>query len=325
VAGRVHYIVRNWLQVDYRLTHADRLSASSVAGILERRAGRIIGALVHVQAIGSHEVRVAVAEPARLSDLARVTRRDVGRLAFYDWETNALTPSGRTVSQALREQDATAMLISQGSGTQPPGATGGLPLRAAVKLAAKQRAVAGARPSQPTFPGVPPGWMVIAGETPDAQYFVLRDHPALSRSDVADAYETVDARGRPAIAIRFTPDGGRAFHRLSAEIARRGAALSTPQLSLNQHLATVLDGKLVSVIYVDYHVYPHGIPTPDGSDIAGGFSPLSAYRLANLISAPPLPVDLQLLSTTTVTRRVTPGSDLPAGATTAPRQPAGPA
>jgi preprotein translocase subunit SecD len=154
---------------------------------------------------------------------------------------------------------------------------------------------------------------------------VLRDRAALSRSDITDAYLNFDARGRPAIGIRFTPHGARAFQTLSAEIARRGAALSTPQLAVNQHLAAVVDGMLVSVIYVDYHVYPHGVPSEEATDISGGFTPLTAYHLAKQIAAEPLPADLQLIRATMVSRRVIPGEDLPAGGTTGPRPPAGPA
>jgi hypothetical protein len=82
---------------------------------------------------------------------------------------------------------------------------------------------------------------------------------------------------------------------------------------------------LSAVIYIDYHVYPHGIPSLDGTDIAGGFTRLTAYRLANQIAAEPLRADLQLIRATTVSRRVISGSDLPAGGTTAPRRPARPA
>jgi preprotein translocase subunit SecD len=252
-----------------------------------------------------------------------VTRREQGRLAFYDWEAGALTPTGMPVSAALRDRDPAAMVISQGSGTEPPGTTGGLPLRAAVKLAATQRPLAGAGPSQRRVRGVPRGWLLVAGEDPGAGYFVLRDRAALTRADITDAYLTFDARGRPAIGIRFTPDGARAFQRLTARIARRGAMLSSPQLAVNQHLAAVVDGKLVSVIYVNYHVYPHGIPSLEATDISGGFTPAAAYQLANTIAAPPLPADLQLIRATTFTSRAT--TDRSATGTTGPRQPAGPA
>jgi hypothetical protein len=334
VAGPVHYSSRNWLQADYRVSHAGDLSASEVASIVDSRADTIIGAPVQALAIGPDEVRLAVTEPARLADLAPVTRRDEGRLSFYDWEANALTPAGTPVGDGLGKRDDAAMLISQGSGAEAPGATGGLTLKNALKLAAAQHPAAGVTLSQPTVHGVPRGWTVVAGQPPsradvvagadpDARYFVLRDHPALTRTAITDAYSTFDAGGRPAIGIRFTPEGARAFQSLSADVARRGAMLSTPGRALNQHLAAVLDGKLLSVIFVNYHVYGLGIPANEATDISGGFTPVAAYRFANEISAEPLPADLQLIRATTVSRRVPPGSDLPAGGTTGSRQTAG--
>jgi preprotein translocase subunit SecD len=200
-----------------------------------------------------------------------------------------------------------------------------LPLRAAMKIAAAQRAIAGVGPLQRRARGVPRGWTVLAGDGPSARYFVLRDREALSRSDITDSYRTVDGSGRPAIGIRFTPRGARALQRLTAEVARRGAMLSTPQLAVNQHFAVALDGKLLSVVFVNYHVYRLGIPADEATDIGGGFSPTTADLLAKEIGAPPLPADLQLIRATTFSRRLPPGSDLPAGGTTGPRQPAGPA
>lgn len=325
VDGRLHYISRNWLQADYRLRNAGGLSASAVASIVDERVRRLIGPLDSTQAIGADEVRIAVAEPVRLADLGLVTRREEKRLAFYDWEATVLTPAGTPVANGLRKHDGSAMLISQGSGSEPPGTTGGLPLRAALKLAAAQRPIAGAGPSQRQIRGVPRGWTVLAGEEPSAQYFVLRDREALSRSDITDAYLTIDGNGQSAIGIRFTPHGARAFQTLTREVARRGAMLSTPQLAVNQHTALALDGKLLSVVFVNYHVYRLGIPADEATDIEGGFSPATADLLAKEISAPPLPADLQLIRTTRFSRRVPPGADLPAGGTTGPRQPAGPA
>jgi preprotein translocase subunit SecD len=217
------------------------------------------------------------------------------------------------------------MLISQGSGSELPGTTGGLPLRAAMKLAAAQRPIAGVGPSQRRVRGVPRGWTVLAGEDPSTQYFVLRDREALSSSDITDSYLTVDGSGRPAIGIRFTPHGARALQRLTAAVARRGAMLSTPQLAVNQHFAVALDGKLLSVVFVNYRVYRLGIPADEATDIGGGFSPAAADLLAKEIAAPPLPADLQLIRARTFSRRLPPGADLPAGGTTGPRQPAGPA
>jgi SecD/SecF fusion protein len=64
------------------------------------------------------------------------------RLEFYDWEANALTPNGKTVASQLQAQDQTAVTISQGSGSVPPGdpGAGSMSLYDAVKLASKQPA-----------------------------------------------------------------------------------------------------------------------------------------------------------------------------------------
>jgi hypothetical protein len=105
-----------------------------------RRARAIIGTPAQAHAISGDEISVAVAEPVRLADMALVTRPEGGRLAFYDWEADALTPAGEPVSDGLRRRDVRALLISQGSGTDPPGTgAGSVSLHDAVKLASRQR------------------------------------------------------------------------------------------------------------------------------------------------------------------------------------------
>jgi hypothetical protein len=62
------------------------------------------------------------------------------RLALYDWEANALTPSGKPVASGLFSTDQSALAISQGVGAPAPGlpGAGSMTLYQAVKLAAKQ-------------------------------------------------------------------------------------------------------------------------------------------------------------------------------------------
>jgi hypothetical protein len=62
------------------------------------------------------------------------------RLLLYDWEANALAPSGKPVASVLLTRDPSALAISQGAGSQAPGlpGAGSMPLYQAVKLAAKQ-------------------------------------------------------------------------------------------------------------------------------------------------------------------------------------------
>lgn len=65
-----------------------------------------------------------------------------GRLRFYDWEANALTPNGKPVAGQLTAQEPDALTISQGSGRLPGlPRDGAVPLYKAVKLASKQPVV----------------------------------------------------------------------------------------------------------------------------------------------------------------------------------------
>jgi preprotein translocase subunit SecD len=118
-----------------------------------------------------------------------------------------------------------------------------------------------------------------------------------------DAYAESDPLGHPEIVLSSTPQGIRRFHDLSAEVARRGATVSSPSLSLDQHIAAVVDGRLLSVLYVDVRAHPDGISPVDGAQITGGFSPTAAQQIATEIEAPPLPAELELVDSTTFTRR----------------------
>ena len=88
------------------------------------------------------ENRLVVVIPnARSADRARIVALAApARLEFYDWEANALTPSGKPVANQLQAQDPNALSISQGSGSAAPGTagSGSMSLYDAVKLASKQ-------------------------------------------------------------------------------------------------------------------------------------------------------------------------------------------
>ncbi len=98
-----------------------------------------------------HQVRVSragnqivvVAPDAASADRARIEAIALGspaRLAFYDWEANALTPNGKPVATQLRAQAPAALIISQGASSAAPGQpnAGGVALYQAVELASKQ-------------------------------------------------------------------------------------------------------------------------------------------------------------------------------------------
>ncbi|HTX29815.1 MAG TPA: hypothetical protein VMD09_00425 [Solirubrobacteraceae bacterium] len=94
-----------------------------------------------------HVGRATPVTRLRILSLAGVT----GRLGFYDWEANALTPAGKSVASGLARQDPSALQISQGSGTLAPGSVGAgsVSLSNAVRLAAEQPLHASANNGRP--------------------------------------------------------------------------------------------------------------------------------------------------------------------------------
>jgi SecD/SecF fusion protein len=111
---------------------------SRAVDIMRQRVDQLGVAEPQIQTVGGSLISAAlpaVQNTARAEKLVGTT----ARLAFYDWEANALTPNGKTVASQLQTQDPTALQISQGSGVAPgnPGA-GSMSLYNAVTLAAKQ-------------------------------------------------------------------------------------------------------------------------------------------------------------------------------------------
>ncbi|HEY6399642.1 MAG TPA: hypothetical protein VIX82_19520 [Solirubrobacteraceae bacterium] len=128
--------------------------------------------------------------------------------------------------------------------------------------------------------------------SPIAQFYVLRDHAALLSNDITHPRQTIGPSGEPVVSISFTANGQRKFHAATAAIARRGALLSGPGRTLDQHFAVALDDRLVSVASIDFRAYPNGLPSDQGAEIAGGFTTRSAEIIAAMLRSGPLPVNL---------------------------------
>jgi SecD/SecF fusion protein len=112
---------------------------SRAVDIMRQRVDQLGVAEPEIQTTGGNEITVGlpnVQNTARAEKLVGTT----ARLAFYDWEANALTPNGKTVASQLQVQDPNASAISQGSQSAPPGnpGAGSMSLYDAVKLASKQ-------------------------------------------------------------------------------------------------------------------------------------------------------------------------------------------
>ncbi|MEA2214088.1 MAG: SecD/SecF fusion protein [Solirubrobacteraceae bacterium] len=158
--------------------------------------------------------------------------------------------------------------------------------------------VAGAR-----LYAVPAGFLVVQAAAsartdstsfadPTRQYFVVRDAPALTDGQITNPEPSTDQAGNPDVTFGFSAGGERAFQRVTAEIAHRGALVSGFGQTLNQHLAVALDDRILTVPSIDFKTYPDGIAGGGGADITGVFTRQRAQDLATVLRFAPLAVPL---------------------------------
>ena len=114
---------------------------SRAVDIMRERVDQLGVSQPLIQTTGNSLITVGLPDVSDVSRAEKIVGK-TARLEFYDWEANALTPNGKTVASQLQTQDPSAVTISQGSGSVPPGDPGGgsLSLYDAVKLASKQPA-----------------------------------------------------------------------------------------------------------------------------------------------------------------------------------------
>lgn len=160
----------------------------------------------------------------------------------------------------------------------------------------------GVAPSDGRLLTVPQGTVVLQAQSPaatafsspEARFFVLRDEPVLSTADVAKPRVSTDAGGNPDVEFGFTAAGARRFQALTAQVSHRGQTVSTLGMTLDQHFAIALDGRLLTVPSIDYRIYPDGITTTSqGADVSG-LTAKSARDLAVELRSGTLPLSLVL-------------------------------
>ena len=159
---------------------------------------------------------------------------------------------------------------------------------------------------------VPAGAVVVRDEKgsvpatapkPD-RWWVIRDRPALSGTDITNPEQNYDqgVGNEPIVTMEFTDEGRRAFQRTTQAIAERGldnAALNgglTDPIAASHHFAIRLDDELISTPYINFRENPEGIDGSNGASISGGFTIQSAQDLAALLKVGALPVELDLIS-----------------------------
>jgi len=135
------------------------------------------------------------------------------------------------------------------------------------------------------------------GTVAPARYFVLRDRPELSGEDLTNPEQSFDQNNIPNVTFDFTDEGRQAFQTITRRIAQRGQeSLSAPYA-----FAIVLDGDIVSRPIIDYEENPDGIDGRTGAQISGIGDIQEAQDLAEFLKIGALPIELNLISQSTVT------------------------
>jgi SecD/SecF fusion protein len=120
--------------------HVDQAALQRAVDVMENRVNALGVTQPQIQTEGNNLIDV------QLPDVKNVAQAEsevgtTAQLYFYDWEANALTPTGHTVASLLPVQDPSAVRISQAGGGEPgtdSASAGAMSFYAAVKLASQQ-------------------------------------------------------------------------------------------------------------------------------------------------------------------------------------------
>jgi SecD/SecF fusion protein len=166
---------------------------------------------------------------------------------------------------------------------------------------------------------VPQGTLVVQKEpdqgqsqvddpnSPEAEWFVIRDRPALSGTDITDPKPNTDQSGQPDVTFGFSGDGGNKFHDVTRTIAQRGLQNAPPGCAgdptcadqYSGHFAVVLDQQIKSRPIVNFVDNPDGIDGRTGAEIQG-LTFDEANDLSQILQIGALPVTLNQISSSTV-------------------------
>jgi SecD/SecF fusion protein len=166
---------------------------------------------------------------------------------------------------------------------------------------------------------VPQGTLVVQKEpdpgqsqtdnknSPAAQWFVIRDRPALSGTDITDPKANFDQFNQPDVTFSFSGNGRQEFSDVTKAIAQRGLQNAPPGVAGNSsladqysgHFAVVLDQQIKSRPIVNFVDNPNGIDGRTGAEI-NGLTQQESNDLAQILQIGALPVDLTQISSSTV-------------------------
>jgi SecD/SecF fusion protein len=307
--------------------------------IMRKRVDQLGVAEPQIQRSGADQIDVSLPDVKNADEAARQVGT-TAQLFFYDWEKNVLGPgcrpdpgnadvtggpsAGSTVAALSRYDAVTRAATCKPKNYGGESTTqfyvvddktkrvlaGPAETRAEALTAARSRDRAAAARAKVVV--VPQGTVVVRAEQPDAKakppdrWYVLRDAPSLSGTDIKNPEQNFDngagGTGQPNVTFEFTDRGQKLWQETTREIAQRGqnSFFGGDPSTAYQHFAIVLDNELISAPYIDFQRNPDGIDGRTGSEISGGFTIESAQRLANLLKTGALPIKLQLISASQV-------------------------
>jgi SecD/SecF fusion protein len=160
---------------------------------------------------------------------------------------------------------------------------------------------------------VPPGTVLVqmtsAPEAPIINaFYVLRDDPFLTGSDINNPQATTDPTQGVVVSFGFNGNAANKFQNETLTLAQRGQDNSLQGgVPNNQHFAATLGGtagtaaQIVTIPSIVFAQFSNGIPSGGGSEITGSFTYATATTLANVLASGALPLALEAISSRQVT------------------------
>jgi SecD/SecF fusion protein len=185
----------------------------------------------------------------------------------------------------------------------------------------------GEQPPDTEVVTVPPGTVVLQdqappdnpetdvneAETAPRDWVVLKDQPELTGDQIVNPEQNFDpTTNAPNVTFEFTDEGREAFQTVTARLAQRAQASVPPELAseictnpndadqYSQHFAISLDQEIVSRPIINFCENPTGIDGRNGAQISGIGNVTEAQDLARFLQIGALPVNLTLISQSTV-------------------------
>jgi SecD/SecF fusion protein len=290
-----------------------------------------------ISRIGSDSIRVGLPDVSNAANASKQVG-ETAQMYFYDWEPNVIPDPAKTNVQPgeasfSRLYDAVQLASKQKPECFENKCTTSGP-QYYLFNSQTHAYIAGPSDSQKdlfselpgqkqppnsTILSVPQGTLVVQKEpdpgqsqtdnpnSPDAQWFVIRDRPALSGTDISDPKANFDQFNQPDVTFGFSGNGQDEFASVTKAIAQRGLQNAPPGIAGNSnaadaysgHFAVVLDQQIKSRPIVNFVDNPNGIDGRTGAEI-NGLTQQESNDLAQILQIGALPVDLTQISSSTV-------------------------